>query len=238
MEKLSKDWLTQGLIDFEYRKYLLLAYLQTTRKSFSKVELYPFLADLVFHYRNLMSVKENKTLIRESFPKEISPEEIKNLELRYRELVEDDAIMSELDAIIEFAIPRIKESLQEGTVIYEYVESQCEISPVGVTPLYANEGYMFVTMPPEKETVVYRYQVSIFEDSKEQLRSLNTQFIESVDRTTLNTYERIKLDLIKKYKDMPNPAAFLVLSKMKFPFTETLMPVAKRLFVKHISQAA
>lgn len=236
MEKLSKDWLTQGLIDFEYKKYLLLAYLQTVKKSFGKVELYPFLADLVFHYRNLLAVKENKTLIRESFPKEISLEEFNKLEITYKELVEDDAIMSQLESIIEFAIPQIKDSLQEGTVIYEYVESQCEISPVGVTPLYANEGYLFVTQPPEKETIVYRYQVSIFEDSKEQLRSLNTQFVENVDKTPLYTYERIKLDLIKRYKDLPNPAAFLLLSKMKFPFSETLMPVAKRLFVKHISQ--
>lgn len=238
MEKLSKDWLTQGLIDFEYKKYLLLAYLQTARKSFEKVELYPFLADLVFHYRNLLAVKENKTLIRESFPKEISAEEIKRLELRYRELVEDDAIMNELDAIIEFAIPQIHESLREGTVIYEYVESQCEICPVGVTPLYANEGYLFVTQPPEKETTVYRYQVSIFEDSKEQLRGLNTEFLEVIDKSQVYPYERIKLDLIKRYRDMPNPAAYLLLSRMKFPFTETLMPVAKRLFVKHISQAA
>jgi hypothetical protein len=236
MEKLSKDWLTQGLIDFEYKKYLLLAYLQTVKKSFSRVELYPFLADLVFHYRNLIAVKENKTLIRESFPKEISLEEFAKLELSYRELVEDDAIMSELESIIEFSLPQIKDSLQEGTVIYEYVESNCEISAVGVTPLYANEGYLFVTQPPEKETNVYRYQVSIFEDSKEQLRSLNTQFIESVDKNTANTYERIKLDLIRRYKDLPNPAAFLVLSRMKFPLMETLMPVAKRLFVKHISQ--
>lgn len=238
MEKLSKDWLTQGLIDFEYKKYLLLAYLQTVKKSFSKVELYPFLADLVFHYRNLIAVKENKALIRESFPKEISQEELKKLELSYRELVEDDAIMSQLESIIEFAIPQIKDSLQEGSVIYEYVESQCEISPVGVTPLYANEGYLFVTQPPEKETKVYRYQVSIFEDSKEQLRSLNTQFIENVNKNPLETYERIKLDLIRRYKDLPNPAAFLVLSKMRFPLMETLMPVAKRLFVKRISQSA
>jgi len=238
MEKLSKDWLTQGLIDFEYKKYLLLAYLQSAKKSFDKVELYPFLADLVFHYRNLMSVKENKSLIRESFPKEISQEEIRKLELRYRELIEDDAIMNELDAIIEFALPRIHESLKEGTVIYEHVESQCEISPVGVTPLYANEGYLFVTMPPEKETNVYRYQVSIYEDSKEQLRSLNTEFLEVIDKPHFYPYEKIKLDLIKRYKDLPNPAAYLLISKMKFPFTETLMPVAKRLFVKHISQAA
>lgn len=236
MEKLPQDWLTQGLIDFEYKKYLLLAYLQTVKKSFGRVELYPFLGDLIFHYRNLLAVKENKTLIRESFPKELSMEEFKKLELRYRELVEDDAVMNELESIIEFALPQIKESLQEGSVIYEYVESNFEIQPVGVTPLYANEGYLFVTQPPEKETSVYRYQVSIFEDSREKLRSLNTRFVESVDKNPANTYERIKLDLIKRYRDLPNPAAFLVLSKLKIPFTETLMPVAKRLFVKHISQ--
>src|SRR5688572_29090197 len=235
MDTLSKDWLTQGLIDFEYKKYVLLAYLQTVRNSFGKVELYPFLADLVFHYRNLLAVKENKTLIRESFPKEISLEEFRKLELTYRQLVEDDAVMSELENIIDFSLPKIKDSLQEGSVIYEYVESQCEIAPIGVTPLYANEGYLFVTVPPEKETNIYRYQVSIFEDSQEQLRSLNTKFIESREKQRFYTYENMKLDLIKKYKDLPNPAAFLVVSKMRFPFVETLMPVAKRLFVKHIS---
>lgn len=236
MEKLSKDWLTQGLIDFEYKKYVLLAYLQTVRNSFGKVELYPFLADLVFHYRNLLAVKENKTLIRESFPKEISLEEFRKLELTYRQLVDDDAVMSELENIIDFSLPKIKDSLQEGSVIYEYVESQCEIAPIGVTPLYANEGYLFVTVPPEKETNIYRYQVSIFEGSQEQLRSLNTEFVECVEKRPLYTYESLKLDLIRKFTDLPNPATYLILSKMKFPFYETLMPVAKRLFVKHISQ--
>ena len=236
MEKLSKDWLTQGLIDFEYKKYVLMAYLQTVRSSFEKVELYPFLADLVFHYRNLQALKQNKALIRDSFPKELSLEEFKDLELRYREIVEDDNVMSELESIINFALPQIKDSLNEGSFIYEYVESQCEISPIGVTPLYAREGYLFVTVPPEKETSIYRYQMSIFEGSQEQLRSLNTEFIECVEKTPLNTYERLKLDLVRKFKDLPNPAAYLILSRMKFPFLETLMPVAKRLFVKHISK--
>jgi hypothetical protein len=238
MENLQKDWLTQGLIDFEYKKYVLLAYLSTVRNSFDRVELYPFLSDLVFHYRNLAAVKENKTLIRDSFPKEISLEEFKRLELSYTKMVEDDAMMKELESIIEFSIPRLKSSLQEGSVIYELVESKCEIVPVGVTPLYANEGYLFVTQPPEKETNVFRYQMSIFEQSHEQLRSLHTQFIERIPTTITNTYEHIKLDLVKRYRELPNPATYLILSKLKFPFTETLMPVAKRLFVKHISSAA
>jgi len=238
MEKLSKDWLTQGLIDFEYKKYLLMGYLQTVQKSFDRTELYPFMSDLVFHYRNLVSIKENKSLIRESFPKEISIEEFKRLELSYRKLIDDDAVMSELESIIEFALPQLQDSLKDGTVIYDYVESQCEISPIGVTPLYAKEGYLFVTQPPEKETLLYRYQVSIFGDSQEQLRSLNTEYIETISKSKVETYERLKLGLIKKFKDLPNPATYLILSKMKFPFTETLMPVAKRLFVKHISDSS
>ncbi|HEY8934542.1 MAG TPA: hypothetical protein VIM65_04950 [Cyclobacteriaceae bacterium] len=237
MERLSKDWLTQGLIDAEYKQYLLLAYLKTVKDSFRRNELYPFMADLVAHYRNLLSVKENKALIRESFPKEISLDEIKKLELSYRQLVDDDEVMKQLESIIEFSIPRIKNSLQEGSVIFELVESKCEIAPIGVTPLYAKEGYLFVSQPPESETQVYRYQMSIFEDSNEQLRSLNTSFVDSFERSISNTYERIKLDLVKRYKDLPNPATYLILSRMRFPFTETLMPVAKRLFVKHISKA-
>jgi len=235
MERLNKDWLTQGLIDFEYKKYVLLAYLKTAKDSFNRVELYPFMADLVFHYRNLMALKENKSLIRDSFPKELSLEEFNNLELNYRAIIADDAVMNEIESIIDFAIPQIKDSINEGSVIYEYVESKCEISPVGVTPLFANEGYLFVTLPPENETNIYRYQVSIYEDSKEQLRSLNTRFVENLTKHPFYTYENLKLDLIKKYRDMPNPAAYLVLSKIKVPFVETLMPVAKRLFVKHLS---
>jgi len=238
MDQLSKDWLTQGLIDFEYKKYILLGYLASVKNSFSRIELYPFMGDLVFHYRNLLAVKENKSLIRESFPKEISIEEFKKLELSYRQMVEDDTVMEELESIIDFSIPRIKDFLLEGSVIYELVESHCEIAPIGVTPLYAQEGYLFVTQPPEKETNVYRYQMSIFEQSHEQLRSLNTEFIQSMPRSTFNTYENMKLELIKRFRDLPNPATYLILSRMKFPFTETLMPVAKRLFVKHISKAA
>lgn len=235
---LSKDWITQGLIDFEYKKYMLLAYLQMVRKSFSRVELYPYLADLVFHYRNLLAIKENKLLLRDSFPKELSLEDLQKLEVSYRQLIEDDAVMGEIESIINYALPQIKESLQEGSVIYEYVEGQCEIAPVGVTPLYANEGYLFVSQPPEKETDIFRYQVSIYEDSNEQLRGLQTIFLETQTKSPLSTYEGIKLGLLKRFKDLPNPATFVIVSKAKFPQTETLMPVVKRLFVKHLSKVA
>jgi hypothetical protein len=155
--------------------------------------------------------------------------------VNYKKMIEDDAIMKEIESIIEFSLPQLKTSLEEGSLIYEYVESQCEISPVGLTSLYANEGYLFIAQPPEKETEVYRYQVTIFDGSSELLRGIHTKYMLKAERSFSNTYEQLKLKLIREYTDLPNPATYLVLSKLKFPLTHTLMPVAKRLLVKQIS---
>jgi hypothetical protein len=238
MDNLKKEWLTEGLIDFEYKKYLLLAYLKKAKESFGRVELYPFLADLVFHYRNLVTLKESKTLIRDAFPTELSLESLKKLEITYKKIVEDDAVMQEIESIIEFSLPQLKSSLEEGSFIYDYVESQCELSSVGLTSLYAKEGYLFVSQPPQKDTDVYRYQVSIFDNANEPMRSLNTQFVKTTQRTFSNSYENIKLQLLREFSELPNPSVYLITSKLKFPYVQTLMPIAKRLLIKHIAKAA
>lgn len=238
MEALKENWLTDGLIDFEYKKYVLLAYLQEVRQRFNRVELYPFMSDLVSHYRNLLALKENKALIYDSFPKKLSAESLQKLELTYKKIIEDDAVMREIESIIEFATPEFKTHLEEGAQIYEYVESHCEISPVGLTSLYANEGYLFISQPPLKETEVYRYQVTFFEQSHERMRGIHTHYVKTASRTFSNSYENMKLQLLREYSELPNPSVYLVLSKLKVPFVQTLMPVAKRLLIKHISSAA
>ncbi len=238
MDKLKDNWLTDGLIDLEYKKYVLLAYLRKVKESFGRVELYPHLSDLVFHYRNLIALRENKSLIFESFPKELSLENLKMLELNYRKMIEDDAVMQEIESIMEFSVPQLKESMDEGSSLYEFVESKCELVPVGVVPLYAHEGYMFITQPPENETNIYRYQVTVYQNSSEEMRGLQTELIDTTRYNFTNTFEQMKLTLIRQYTDWPNPAAFVVMSRIKFPYLQTLVPVAKRLLIKHLSKTA
>jgi hypothetical protein len=238
MDRLKENWLTDGLIDFEYKKYVLLAYLKEVKSSFNRVQLYPFLSDLVFHYRNLMTLKENKSLIYDSFPQELSPESLQKLEVTYKKIIEDDLVMREIESIIDFAMPELKIHLDEGAQIYEYVESHCEIGPVGLTSLYANEGYLFISQPPERETEVYRYQVTFFEQSMETHRGIHTRYVKTTARTLSNSYENIKLQLLREFTELPNPSVYLIVSKLRVPFVETLMPVAKRLLIKHITKAA
>jgi len=237
MKELNKDWLTQGLIDFEYKKYILLAYLKNVKESFSDKKLYPYLSDLLFHYNNLLYIKENKKLLRENFPKQISKADFEKLELMYEEIVSDDAIMQQIEEILNFSLPKVRDHIIEGRDIYEDVEHKLSISPIGLSPLYPDAGYLFINVDRELETRVFEYQITIFENADEKYRGVHLNFLENVTKSIFNTFEAIKLDLIRRYKKLPNPATFLIDCKTSYPFDETLLPVAKRLLVKHVSTA-
>ena len=222
-------------MDYEYKKYVLLAYLKDIRNRFNRSQLYPFMSDLVFHYRNLVNVKANKELLYDNFPKTLSQKDFQKLKLTYEQLIHDSEMMGVIQEILEFALPRMKKTLEEGRELFEFVEENIDLSPVGVTPIYANEGYLLVNQDKDKRVSVFRYNVMLFEKADEKYRSLNTRYIGEEIKSISNTYESIKLQLTKTFTDLPNPATYLAISKIKFPVQETVLPVAKRMLVRKIS---
>ena len=239
MKRLPEDWLTQGLIDLEYKKYLLLAYLQEVKQSFDRQALYPVLADLVQHYQSLTKFQENKTRLHNAMPKKLKGADLQRLQLLYEHMVHDDETMQELNAILDYSIPRIKTALDKGRSIYEYVESQVSLKPVGIYPLYTREGYLLVQERMKVEMHIYRYDVQVFQQEGERFGGINLEFLERQPLTLMNTCERIKLDLVRKYRDLPNPATFWFFSELDCPLEETLLPVAKRQLVRKVlTQAA
>ena len=235
MNSLNNNWLTEDLIDFEYKKYVLLAYFQSVKQQFTEKKLYPFLADLVFHYQNLLAVKENKKLISEQFPARLSQADIENLTLAYEKIVQDDDVMQEIEGIIEFSLPKFKDYLVEGRDIYEYVERKMEISPIGLSPLHPEEGYLFLSQHYTSDTLIYEYRMSIFTQADEKYRGIHLNYLEKTSKSIVNTYENMKTELLKKYKEKPNPATYLIETKTYAPLNETLLPIAKRILVKYIS---
>lgn len=238
MSALKVNWLTDGLVDFEYKKYILLAYLKDVRENFGKNELYPHLSDLLFHYRNLISVKENKQLIYDNFPSTITRADFKKLKLNYEKIVEDDHIMREIEDILAFSIPQFKSMLNEGKDIYEFVEQNVNIAPIGLSPLYVNEGYLFIDEEYKKDMQIYRYQITVFESSDETYRGVHTVYIDTTKKSLGRSFETLKLELIRNNKQLPNPATYVVNTRMQFPFQATLLPIAKRLLVKYINANA
>lgn len=235
MKTLSDTWFADGYIDFELKKYTLLAYLQEVNKYFNENKLYPQLADIIFHFNNLIALRENKKYLQEQFPKKLTGIQLEKLQLLYEQMIEDDDLMQELEQIIQYATGKIKKAINNGTEIYEFVEDKMTIFPVGLVPLELNEGYFFLSAGSHKSTRVYQYRLSIFEKHDERFRSIKTEYIDQWQRNIVNTYENIKAELLQRKKDLPNPAVYSIEVELAFPIDETLLPIAKRSLVRYIS---
>lgn len=235
MDKLKHDWLTEGLIDYEYKKYILLAYLKDVGKRFNQSELYPFMSDLIFHYRNLIKVRESKKILYENFPESLTEADFNKLRLTYSKVVNDDEVMQQIEEIIAFAIPKMKGMLEEGKELFEFVEENIQLEPVGVSPIYSDEGYLFINQELSSDVSIFRYQLTFFEHSEEKFRSMSTEFLMNEFRGISKTFENIKIQLTKQFTELPNPATYLAYSKLTFPLNETILPVAKRMLVQYLT---
>jgi hypothetical protein len=235
MKTLSQTWFADGTIDFELKKYTLLAYLQEVNRYFNENKLYPQLADVVFHYNNIVAFRENKRYLQEQFPKKLTGMQIEKLQLLYEQMIEDDELMQELEQIIGYAAGKMKKAISNGAEIYDFVEYHLTITPVGIIPLDVREGY-FMLSQGRNETRVYQYRLSIFEKHDEQYRSLKTEYVDMWLHNMVNTFENIKGELIRNRQALPNPAVYAIETGLSYPVEETLLPVAKRSLVRHISK--
>jgi hypothetical protein len=190
------------------------------------------------HYNNLVSFKQNKQFLQQQFPKKLTQFDIRQLELLYQSIIDDDDLMKELEEIIQYAADKMNSTIKNGTEIYEFVQDKLNIFPVGLIPLETKEGYFFLSNGKVRDTKVYQYSLSIFEKHNEKYRSIRTEFIAGWERNFVNTYEQIKSELIRYRTQLPNPAVYGIETDLSFPVEETLLPIAKRSLVKYLSAAA
>ncbi len=238
MKELSQNWFIEGSIDFEYKKYVLMDYLQEINRHFDKSRLYPNLTDLIFHFNNLLYFKKNKAMLQQAFPQRLTMADLEAVTLTYKKIVEDDGLMQEIEAIITFAIHKMDTSIKTGKEIYDFVESCLNIDPVGIVPLLPYHGYFSLRNGNDKKHGIYEYQITLFENKDDKFRGINIVFVEDYEESITKTPEAVKLDLIRRHKHLPNPALYYVQSEIAFPLEQTLLPVAKRSLVKYISNAA
>jgi len=231
---LSETWFIEGYIDFELQKYRLLAYLKDVKRSFNETKLYPQLSEVVFHYNNLLAFQNNKKFIQDFFPKKIEALDMRKLEIVYERMLADSELMQELEHITQYALDEMKGTIGEGAGIYEFIERQLMIEPVGIMPLYKNEGYIFLRYGTFSEVRVYGYTITLFEHQNAKYKGIKLEYIDSRVKNMANTYEQIKIDVIRSIRTLPNPAVYKVEFPLSVPFNETLLPVAKRVLVKHI----
>jgi hypothetical protein len=151
MKSLSETWFADGYIDFELKKYTLLAYLQDVNKYFDEHKLYPSTRDVIFHYNNLVAFGKIKSFYRNNSEKTYRIQ-IQKLQLLYEQMMDDDELMQQLGR--NSSMPHGKCALLSAMErkLYETDREKLKISPVGIIPLEQNEGYFF----PEQRFIAYK----------------------------------------------------------------------------------
>ncbi len=232
MKSLHLNWFFENQPDFEYKKYLLLAYLQDVQQQFNQTKLYPALADLVAHYRNLQQFKKSKDELYEVFPNQIEQLDLQRFKISFSKVISNDELMNHLQEIIDFSLPTIQKHIDEGKEIYDFIEKEITLNPIGILPIYRNEGYLLVK---HQEIKVYEYSVKLFVHDEIDYRAIHATYLTSYQQNFVNTCENIKIDMVRNRKKLPNPATFLVDTKFDYPIEDTLLPITKRLLMKYIT---
>ena len=235
--QLSATWFTEGTIDFELQKYRLLAYLKEVHSYFNASKLYPQLSDVIFHHDNLIAFQKNKRFLEDQFPKTIDKIDLQRVEIIYQKMLADDVLMDELENIVSYALNKFKGTIDNGAELYDLVEQRMIIEPVGLLPVYTNEGYVLLRYGQYVETRAYSYTITLFEHQSSRYKGLRLQYLQSWPQSIIHTNEMIKKELVRRESALKNPAFYCMEVPLQLPLDETLLPVAKRVFVKYLTNS-
>ena len=232
---LNENWLTEPRIDFEYKKYKLLAYWQQIERLFRRNKLYPFAHNLNFHLERLNQFQHLFSQQQSAFSKALTGIDLKQLALQYAALPQENEQLNEVGAVAEFAQPYFSQYVEQAATLRETLMHRMEIQTVGLLPLYQREGYLFVTQP--QSTSVFLYQLNLLHHTNEalQYQSINTTFVTSYNGAFRPAYTYLKRDLIRQDNRFPNPATFALECELDLPLQETLLPLATQVLYKEIT---
>lgn len=228
MESLKLETFLSADKDWEMNQYRVLGGIKEYHLELNKKKVYPTLAELIHLASILENIVENKSKLKEAFPKQIKDFDLINQKITFETIGKFAPDVEFLFDLIDWAFPLIKNEIDEAIVLYDFVEQNIEIDHVGIVPINKDEGYFLISNEAAK-IQIHRYESSIFSSNTEKYRSLKTRLVKEIKKELIErSPESIKLDLIKQYTDLPNPATFICDTDLDFPFNETIFPIAKR----------
>ena len=223
--------------DFEQAQYRVLAGLKHARKAFSQNVVYPHLRELVELHSILDTIDQRLEDVEDAMPGEIKAIDLGTKTIIYEKPGMGPEELEDLRELIRWALPHVQHTIEEGRTVFEFVDENLHLEEVGIVPAYLQEGYLILPVREKNQMHVLRYSLSIFSKAGERYRSLRTSQVKSMPQGTVYpSPHAVKLGLLAEYKELPNPATYFFATKLDFPFEATMLPVAKRKLMRHLSE--
>lgn len=230
-------WITQGILDAEYKEYLLLAWLQKLKAEFRESRLYPALSDLIRKHKELAQLHSELLAGKERGA--AVGLDLKRLRILRQTAGSHEGLDEYLDTLIQRALPHLTLAIEEGKTLYDLIERQLAFTPVGIQPLRLDEGYLILTVGRNQRRSLraYRFQKSRILRGGEAYVQLKLECVEERMTSRFEPAESVKWRLISKHRDLPQPATFHAHANLAVPVQHSLLPITRRRLLKELTRA-
>lgn len=235
MQALTLDLFTHAERDLESAQYRILAALRNVEQAFHHNRLYPGLADVLEMGMMLDTIRHNAEVVRDHRGRRLTGVDIESKTLTFEQAATPSHDAERTVDLVQWALPRLKALADEGMAMFDFVSHNVHINAVGIVPMYRDEGYLLVPDEHAGLVHVFRYELSIYTSQEDRYRTMKTVELPARPLTAIvEAPERVKLELVATYTDLPNPATYRVEADVPFPFDATVLPVAKRKLMRYL----
>ncbi|MFZ5554719.1 MAG: hypothetical protein ACOZCO_16510 [Bacteroidota bacterium] len=226
---LGKNWFIEPSIDFELKKYVLLAWLQQGEKNVKDQKIYPFYSDLEEHLEELKKFRQEKNDQQGNWKKEIESIQGDPPKIIYKKHPADDSLLQEVEMIIDYSVGNMEQNLREVENLHRKIRYDIRVFPVGIIPVYLKEGYFFLLNADEIKVYDYSFQ-SVYNSARSF--SIQASHIGDYRFSFSTTLENIKTEVTRLHEKYTVPATFVFESRLKLPVEETFLPIAQEMLLE------
>lgn len=219
MEITIRDFTSGG--DLEKSKYLLLNKIQFCEKELNSSRLYPTYQMLINIYMQLADIMTNHNRI---FNKEYT-DVISEEEMQEKQILINGELEKSFE-LMHWAFEQINKTLETARAIYDFVDGNINIESIGISSEHNKEGYFVL---PDNRSHLLR----IIKYEKNLYKILKTREVGNYKWNIIV----IPKEILRNYiisDDILNQIIYYLDTELSFPYSETILPVAKRKFLNFL----
>lgn len=213
MVKLDNDWLTTEPIDFEHKKYIMLAYEQTHTKMLDEKKLYPSMDDIIDKIKISKDFLD-KVKVFENSKQVIDKIDVKKAEITRHSLINDKSV-DEIKDIATFSKDILVDLYIKYRNFMDEVNENIVISGYCINFLDPYDGFIILKYGTKEKLLYYQVVRKIYP---------YPHFTLKVCKALWNEY----------YEMQYKKNVFDVIFKEVYPMKETSIPVFKKKFLLNL----
>jgi len=234
---MDTDWVFQGSIDAEQKKYILLNYFQKLNKNLEEFKIYPMFTELSLHLGNVQTlINRNQILYTEkkfnSFDDELLMYDLKVKDIP--KLNEDE--YDEYQRILRYSQPKLFDYFNIVKSLWMVINEKIYVNvKKNKKNIGSSSGFFYY----EKDGKIY-----IWKYTKRKVNKIPNQYRTKIDLIYQDDKQELTITQLlsmfsttyKSKKEDKFPI-FEIVCNDEFPMNETLIPLFKRKIMTYIAQS-